>query len=130
MVLSAVRVRPAASPATVNRVTPLAVRAATMMRPAVWPSITNIFVPLSVQPSPAAVAWSVMPLSSHLPLGSVKATVAMVSPLAMPGRCAFLAASSPLCSSVLAASTTVLKNGAHSSARPCSSNTMPSSTNV
>ena len=42
-----------------------------------------------------------MPLSSHLPLGSVKATVAIVSPDAIPGRCSFLAASSPACRSVL-----------------------------
>ena len=46
-----------------------------------------------------------MPLSSHLPLGSVKASVAIVSPDAMPGRCSFLAASSPECSSAEAAST-------------------------
>ena len=43
----------------------------------------------------------------------------------MPGRCVFLAASSPLWSSVLAASTTDEKNGAHSRARPISSSTMP-----
>ncbi len=60
----------------------------------------------------------------------MKATVAIVSPLAMPGRKSFLAASSPLCSNVLAASTTVEKNGAHSSDRPISSSTMPSSMNV
>ncbi len=80
-----------------------------------------------MKPSPLAVASAVMPDSSHLPDGSVKASVAIVSPLAMPGRYAFLAASSPDCSSVLAASTTVEKNGAHSSARPISSSTMPSS---
>ena len=44
-----------------------------------------------------------MPASSHLPDGSVNASVAFVSPLAMPGRYVFFAASSPLCSSVLAA---------------------------
>ena len=54
-----------------------------------------------VQPSPAFVAVASMPLSSHLPLGSVKARVAIVSPEAMPGRCSFLAASSPAWSSVL-----------------------------
>ena len=56
-----------------------------MIRSAVWPSSTNIFVPLSVQPSPFFVAVMVMPASSHLPDGSVKATVAIVSPDAMPG---------------------------------------------
>ena len=48
----------------------------------------------------------------------MKASAAIVSPLAMPGRCAFLASSSPDWSSALAASTTVEKNGAHSSAPP------------
>ncbi len=71
-----------------------------------------------------------MPLSSHLPLGSVKASVAIVSPDAMPGRCSFLAASSPECSSAEAASTHELKYGAHSSARPISSSTTVSSTKV
>ncbi len=71
-----------------------------------------------------------MPLSSHLPLGSVKATVAIVSPDAMPGRCSFLAASSPAWSSVLVARTAELKYGAHSRARPISSSTTVSSTNV
>ena len=69
-----------------------------------------------------------MPDSSHLPLGSVTASVAIVSPLAMPGRWAFFAASSPDCRSVVPASTTVEKNGAVNSARPISSRTMPSST--
>jgi hypothetical protein len=48
IVLSAVRVRPAAPPSTANRLTPLSVRAATMIRFAVWPSSTNILVPVSV----------------------------------------------------------------------------------
>jgi hypothetical protein len=99
-----------------------------MIRLAVWPSRTNIFVPVSVYPSPDAVASRVMPLSSHLPEGSVNATVAIVSPLAMPGRCVFFAASSPLWINVFAARTTVEKNGAHRSDRPISSSTMPSST--
>ena len=71
MVDSGVRVSPAASPTTVNRLTPAPVRAATITRSAVWPSRTNIFVPLSTQPSPCWVASIVMPLSSHLPDGSV-----------------------------------------------------------
>ena len=71
-----------------------------------------------------------MPAASHLPFGSVNASVAMVSPDAIPGS------SLPFCSSVpafmiaSAASTTVEKYGAHSSTRPISSSTMPSSTNV
>ena len=101
-----------------------------MISVAVLPSSTNIFVPVSVQSLPEPVASIVMPASSHLPDGSVNASVAIVSPLAMPGRSSFLAASSPDCSSVLAASTTVEKYGAHSRARPISSSTMPSSTNV
>ena len=56
------------------------------MRSAVWPSSTNIFVPLIVHESPDFVAGVVMPASSHLPVGSVNASVAIVSPDAMPGR--------------------------------------------
>ncbi len=128
MVDSAVRVRPAASPGTWNRLTPAGVRAATSTRSAVWPSSTNDLVPEIFQPSPSAVAVASMPDSSHRPFGSVKASVAIVSPDAMPGSSAFLAASSPECSSVLAASTTVEKYGAHSRARPISSSTTVSST--
>jgi hypothetical protein len=51
----------------------------------------------------------VMPSASHRPLSSVKATVAMVSPLAMPGSSSFLAVSSPACRMALAASATVEK---------------------
>jgi len=70
----------------------------------------------------------VMPSASHRPLSSVKARVAIVSPLAMPGSSSFLAASSPECRIVFAASATVEKYGAHSSARPISSSTTTSST--
>ena len=57
-----------------------------MIRSAVWPSSTKLLVPLIVHLSPSSVAAAVMPASSHLPDGSVKARVAMVSPDAMPGR--------------------------------------------
>ena len=70
----------------------------------------------------------VMPLSSHLPLSSVKASVAISSPEAICGRSSFLAASSPACSSVLVARATVEKYGAHSRRRPISSSTTVSST--
>jgi len=43
-------------------------------------------VPFSTQPSPFFMASIVMPASSHLPDGSVNASVAIVSPDAMPGR--------------------------------------------
>ena len=59
-----------------------------------------------VQGSPSWVAVAVMPSASQRPFSSVKARVAMVSPEAMPGSRSFLAASSPECSRVLAASTT------------------------
>ena len=109
MVDSGVRVRPAASPGTWKRLTPAAVRAATRIRSATWPSSTYIFVPVIFQVPPSSVAVASMPDSSHLPLASVKASVAMVSPEAMPGRSAALAASSPECITALAASTTVEK---------------------
>jgi hypothetical protein len=124
---SSVRVRPAASPATAKIDTPASVRAATRMRCARWPSRTYAFTPSSVQSSPARVAVVAMPASSQRPDASASASVAIVSPLAMPGRCSFFAASSPECSSVLAASTTVEKNGAQSRRRPISSRTTVSS---
>ena len=127
MVESEVRVRPDASPGTENRLTPASVRAATRMRSAMWPSSTNILVPLMTQPSPCLVAVAVMPSSSHRPFSSVNASVAIVSPDAMPGRSSFFAASSPECTMVLAASTTDEKYGAASRARPISSSTTMSS---
>ena len=83
---SGVRVSPAASPSTAKRDTPAAVRAATMIRLATCPSMTNILWPFSSQPSPFLVAANSMPLKSHFPLSSVMASVAIVSPDAMPGR--------------------------------------------
>ncbi len=83
---SAVRVRPAASPWTAKSETPAAVRAATTIRLATWPSITNILWPYSTQPSPFFSAVHSIPLKSHLPLSSVMARVAIVSPEAIPGR--------------------------------------------
>ena len=71
MVDSAVRVRPAASPATANRLMPASVFAAVMIRSAVWPSSTYSFSPLSLQVSPSLVAVIVTADSSHLPFGSV-----------------------------------------------------------
>ena len=130
MVASGVRVRPSASPSTANSETPSPVRAATRIRLATWPSSTNIFVPSMVQPSPDFVAVASMPAWSHLPLASVKASVAMVSPEAMPGSSSFLAASSPEWRRALVARTTVEKNGAASRARPISSSTTVSSTYV
>ncbi len=83
---SGVRVSPAASPGTAKSETPLPVRAATMMRLAMWPSRTNILWPSSTQPSPFFEALHSIPLKSHFPLSSVMASVAIVSPEAMPGR--------------------------------------------
>jgi hypothetical protein len=64
---------------------------------------------LSFQASPSLVAVIVTAASSQRPLGSVYASVAMVSPDAMPGRYSALAASSPEWMSVWPASTTVEK---------------------
>ena len=80
--------------------------------------------------SPDPDATTSMPDASHLPLGSVIASDAMVSPDAIPGS------NSDCCSGVapfmiaFAASTTVEKYGAHNRAAPISSSTMPSSTHV
>ncbi len=127
MVDSAVRVRPDASPSTANRLMPASVRAATRIRSATWPSSTNILLPSMVHASPLLLAVAVMPSASQRPFSSVKAKVATVSPEAMPGSRSFLAASSPECSSVLAASTTEEKYGAHRRRRPISSSTTMSS---
>ena len=70
----------------------------------------------------------VIPLASHFPDGSVKASVAIVSPAAMPGRSACFCSSVPALRMALAARQTDEKNGAHSSARPISSSTTTSST--
>ena len=59
-----------------------------------------------------------MPSASHFPFGSVNASVAIVSPLAMPGSSASFSSSVPAFRIALAARTTVEKYGAHSSARP------------
>ena len=50
------------------------------------PSMTNILWPFSCQASPFLVAANSTPLKSHFPLSSVMASVAIVSPDAMPGR--------------------------------------------
>ena len=71
-----------------------------------------------------------MPAASHLPLGSVNASVAIVSPLAIGGSSADFCASVPAFRIAFAASTAEEKYGAHSSTRPISSSTMPSSMNV
>ena len=68
---SAVRVSPAASPSTANRLTPASVRAAVMIRLAMWPSRTYNLVPSMVQESPDLVAVAVIADSSQRPLGSV-----------------------------------------------------------
>ena len=60
-----------------------------------------------VHESPSLVAVASTPDRSHLPLGSVRASVAMVSPEAMPGSSSFLAASSPEWRMAFVASTTV-----------------------
>ena len=83
---------------------------------------------MSFQPSPDAVASSVIPSASQRPLSSVMARVPMVSPEASPGRRYFLAESSPEVSTALVANATVEKYGAHSSAAPISSSTTISST--
>ena len=80
-------------------------RAATMAWSAMCPSSTNILVPLSFsRASPSAVAVASMLASSHRPLGSVKARVAIASPEAMPGGCPWRLVAE--WSTALAASTT------------------------
>ena len=68
-----------------------------------------------------------IPAGSHDPLLSATASVAMVSPAAMPGKYRSQAALSLAASSAWAARTTVPKNGEQSSAAPISSSTTSSS---
>ena len=105
MVDSAVRVSPPASGSTVNSETPPEVRAATITRSAVCPSSTYILTPSSCHEPFAGVAAIVIPGSSQRPFCSVKASVPLVSPEAICGRWACLAASSPQSISALAAIT-------------------------
>ena len=93
-----------------------AVRATTTIRSATCPSITNIFSPVSVYFPPDSVASSVMPAASHLPVGSVNASVAIVSPLAMPGSSADFSSSVPAFRIALAASTAGEVGGAQQDA--------------
>ena len=116
---SGVRVRPSASPFTANRRDPgrrcgrppgSDRRCGRRARTSCGRS--------SVQPSPDAAGrqGDRRPRPTG-PMSSVRASVAMVSPEAMPGRRSFLAPSSPEVSRALAASATVEKYGAHSRAR-------------
>ena len=68
-------------------------------------------VPSIFQAAPSRLAVASMPEASHLPFASANASVAIVSPDAMPGRSARCAASSPASSKALTASTTVEKYG-------------------
>ena len=103
-----------------------------------WPSSTYILVPSSLQapapfepePEPEPDAAMAMPDSSQRPLSSVKASAPRRRPEAMSGRWALRASSSSQDSRALAASTTDEKYGAHSRARPISSNTMTCSTKL
>ncbi len=83
--------------------------AGTNSKLAVDPSVTKLRTPESTQPSPSRSAVVEVVERSHPPASSVRATVAIVSPEAMPGRYADLAASSPTSSSAFAARATVEK---------------------
>ncbi len=58
-----------------------------------WPSSTKLLTPSSVYLPPAGVATASTPPTSQRPLGSVKASVAMVSPETMRGSSAVFCAS-------------------------------------
>src|SRR6185437_6092143 len=112
---------PAAPRSTANSDTPASLRAATRIRVATCASGTNRFTPLSSHPPPdGALACAVIASASQPPCSSLTASVAMVSPLARPGRYAFFASSSPASCSAVAASATVAKNGDGSRDRPIS----------
>ena len=94
IVESVVRVRPSASPATVKNEMPSvplvpAVRATTTIEVGdVAVDHEHLLARQRVACRPTSVASIVMPAASHLPFGSVNASVAIVSPLAMPGSSA------------------------------------------
>ena len=99
------------------------------MRSAVQPSSTKRFSPSSRQPPSAGVAVSATRSNSQRPSGSVSASVPRCVPAASAGNSASFCASVPPCWMAPVASTAEEKYGAHNSARPISSNAMPSSTN-
>ena len=103
-------------------------RAATTISAALAPSTTNDFSPCKVQPPAPRRASSSMPPASQRPFGSATASVASVSPAAIPGSSADFSDSLPAFKTAFAASATDAKYGAHSSARPISSRAIPSST--
>src|SRR5690606_16608108 len=125
---SASRASPWARPSTANRLTPPPVRAATRITSARFPSGTKSLRPVSRHPPGPRSAVSRIPSSSQRPDSSTSASVATVSPATIPGSRSLHASRSPEASSAVVASTTVEKNGPHSTARPISSRTAPSST--
>ncbi|OIQ66490.1 hypothetical protein GALL_519380 [mine drainage metagenome] len=127
---SARRVSPGASPRTVKNDNPAAPRASTTIRSAVCPSTTKLLTPSSRYPPPSRVAGISTPDASHRPFGSVNASAAMQLPSAIAGSNSRFCASVPALTIAVAASTVEEKYGAHSSARPISSSTMPSSTKL
>ena len=85
-------------------------RATTTMRSAVWPSSTKLLTPSSRNlPSAAGAAVVSIPEASHRPLGSVKASVAVVSPRAIGGSRRCFSASVAAFMIAVAASTAVEK---------------------
>ena len=90
--------------------------------------MTNDLWPLSAQPSPDLVAARVIPSASQRPESSVKASVPIVSPAAIPGSRYSCALWSPEVRMALVARATVEKNGAQRRAAPISSRTTMSST--
>ena len=58
-----------------------------------WPSSTKLLIPSSRKPPPAGVAVVSMPAASQRPFGSVKASVATVSPSTIGGSSASFCAS-------------------------------------
>ncbi len=92
-----------------NSDSPSFVLATTRIRPAVCPSRTKLLCPSSTQPPSRSLAASPIASGSQEPSSSVKASVATVSPLAMPGSRSSLAASSEEARSAVAASTALAR---------------------
>ena len=104
--------------------------ATTRISPAVPPSSTKLLCPSSRQSWPSLTADSRIAPGSQEPSSSVKASVAMVSPDAMPGSSSRRAPSSGLASSAVAASTALARYGPPYSAAPNSSSTIACSAKV
>ena len=127
MVGSSLISRPGVSLLTRNRLTPSSARALSLVRAtttstsARWASGTNSLVPESTNPPSAARAVVVTPAASQRALGSVHASVAFASPVAILVSHSSFCAAEPASRMASPPRIVVEKNGPGMTTRPISS---------